>query len=727
MKTGVGTEQKMAEKNSNPDRTSISEYKSEDRTSISKCKSKGPIQPRQAVLESQAYDAPLEGRVNSIRFDFNESTSPVPGCFPEGMPGELVSMYPEYGALLAKLAARFDLQPENFTLTNGSDEAISLISNTFIEHGKDLALISTPCFFMIKQCLRLAGAKLQEVRVDSNLQFDLDEIEAALKCSPKLAMFATPDNPTGSIIPTETIEQWCRDYPDVLLVIDEAYGEYAGTSVIPLISKYDNLLVLKTFSKAWGMAGFRLGMVVGNARLIEFLRRVKLPYSVNSAAVFTALRLLDCEPDVVARVAETVKLRSRLASFLTARGYAVRETNANWCLLGTGFLAKEFSEFTASKNLLVRNRSTSEFSRFGCSEQSETANCNGVNSGCSTTSRDEPLSIKRSETPVLSGSEPPLIDQPHFEPMWGQIRVSAGNADEVAQFETIVDQFRNSYALIFDLDGTLVDTSKSFDKTVEYLVEKFSGMKLDLAALAALRREGGFNDDWVASQELLKRRGFNVALQEVAREGERYYLSIAKDSEELLLPISLLERLRKRHPLFIVTGRTRAEYAPVWGDRLDPLFERVYCVDDVPGCRAKPNPDYLLQVLKDTGIMRGAYVGNAVDDMQAARAARLTAIGVAAAAASTLPQLVTSETLATPEMSNISETSETSDTPATSDTSDTSDNSGTPATSATSATLVTPATSEQVCQRTALQRAGAHALIADCTELETLLMVAPEK
>ena len=625
------------------------EGKNSERNAITDLNYTGRIRPRQAVLSTQPYDAPLEGRAGSIRFDFNESSSPLEGCYPHGMPAELVSMYPEYSELLQKLAARFELSPENFTLTNGSDEAISLISNTFIEHGQDSALISTPCFFMIKQCLRLAGAFLQEVSVDDNLQFDLIEIGAQLQSKPKLAMFATPDNPTGSVIPEETIESWCRQHPEVLMVIDEAYGEYAGKSVIPLINKFDNLLVMKTFSKAWGMAGFRLGMVVGNPRLIEYLKRVKLPYSVNSAAVFTALRLLDRESEMLARVSETVKLRSRLADFLNDRGYQVRETNANWCLVGAGFLAKSFSDFTASKNLLVRNRSTSTFSRFACQ------------------------STEVSSQPSSSG----------FEPMWGQIRVSAGNADEVAAFEKIVDQFRENYALIFDLDGTLVDTSKSFDKTVQYLVERYSGAKLDLNDLMDLRREGGFNDDWVASQELLRRRGFDVALGDIARDGEKYYLSIARDNEELLLSVSLLKRLRKRHPTFIVTGRTRAEYAPVWGERFDPLFERVYCVDDVPGCRAKPNPDYLLQVLKDSGIASGAYIGNAVDDMQAARAAGLTAIGVAEVL---LPD------------SNIER-----------EPGDSSDS------------------SKKSRQRTALQRAGAHAVISHCGELEELLMVALEK
>jgi histidinol-phosphate aminotransferase len=579
------------------------------------------IMPRAAVLESQSYDAPMEGRLDAIRLDFNECTSPIAGSFPDGMPGNLVSTYPEYGALLARLAQRFDLDPNNFVLTNGSDEAISLISNTFIEGGQDEALISNPCFFMIKQCLKLAGAKLLEVSVDSNLNFDINGIEEQLNRSPKLAMFATPDNPTGSVIPTGTIESWCAKYPEVLFVIDEAYGEYAGTTVIPLTSKYENLLVLKTFSKAWGMAGFRLGMVVGNSRLTEFLKRVKLPYSVNSAAVFTALRLLEREDDVVERVQSTLTLRSRLASYLKDRAFSVRETEANWCLVGAGMLANQFARYTASKNVLVRNRSTSEFGSFAVGQTAAAPN--------QTIAAQGQTAAAQGQTAAAQGQTAAAQGQTAFQPMWGLIRVSAGNADEISTFEKVVDQFRNSYALIFDLDGTLVDTSKSFDQTVAYLVEKYSGKKLDLQNLDDLRLEGGFNDDWVASRELLKRRGIEVPLEEIAREGERYYLSIAANSEELLLSLSLLEKLRQRHPLYIVTGRTRREYAPVWGDRLDKLFDGVYCVDDVPGLAAKPSPDYLLKVLSDSGIANGAYIGNAVDDMQAARSAGLTAIGVA--------------------------------------------------------------------------------------------------
>ncbi len=556
-------------------------------SSAVKPKVQSAILPKASVLASQLYDAPPEGRLDFIRLDFNESTSPLADSYPAGMPPVLVSAYPEYAALIQKLAEYYNVDCEDLILTNGSDEAISVISNTFIEPNQDSAVVSNPCFVMIRNCLKIAGAKLNEIAVLENLEFDVDGIEASLAQNPKIAMFASPDNPTGSVLKVESIEKWCKEFPTTLFVIDEAYSEYAGTTVIPLVKKFENLLVLKTFSKAWGMAGFRLGLIIGNPDINQYINRVKLPYSVNSAAVFSALRLLERDTEVAARVKDAVEKRTRLAETLTSRGFRVRETSANWCLVGAGMQASDLTQFARANNVLIRNRTTSEFSKFGVDSKGAT-----------------------------------------FEPMWGWIRVSVGNDDEMSAFDKVVESYGKGFGLLFDLDGTLVDTSKSFDETVLFLVEKFSGKPFDLKELHDLRLEGGYNDDWVAATELLKRRGVNVPLNEVVLAGEEYYFSIAIDREELLVPIEVLKQLRRRCPLFIVTGRTRREYANVWGDRLDPLFDKVYCVNDVPGLEAKPSPDYLKQAMTDFGITSGAYIGNSVDDMRASVGAGLVAIGV---------------------------------------------------------------------------------------------------
>ena len=212
--------------------------------------------------------------------------------------------------------------------------------------------------------------------------------------------------------------------------------------------------------------------------------------------------------------------------------------------------------------------------------------------------------------------------------MWGYVRVSIGSTEEMKTFKKALEEFKNNFAMIFDLDGTLVDTTESFDETVAYLVERFSGSPLQGRELESLRLEGGYNDDWVASQELLKRRGIEVPLEEIASEGVRFYLSIAAERESLMVEISTLEALRRKHPLYIVTGRTRAEYEPVWGKTLAPLFDGIYCVDDVPGLQPKPRPDYLYRALSDSRAEKGAYVGNSVDDMKAAKAAGLFAFGI---------------------------------------------------------------------------------------------------
>lgn len=246
-------------------------------------------------------------------------------------------------------------------------------------------------------------------------------------------------------------------------------------------------------------------------------------------------------------------------------------------------LAEQFMNYCRTKNILVRNRSNSMFGKF----------------------------------------------QNAPSPMWGWVRVSVGGRDEMAAFESALSEFRNNFAFIFDLDGTLVDTSKSFDETVRYLVGKFSTVALADGELQELRREGGYNDDWVASRELLRRRGVEVELAEVIAVGEAYYLTIAREKEELLIQESTLKAIGKRNRISIVTGRTRREYNPVWAESFDPIFEKVYCVDDISGFQPKPSPDYVTRALAESGCAFGAYVGNSVDDMRAAKGAGLIAIGIA--------------------------------------------------------------------------------------------------
>lgn len=556
-----------------------------------------PVLPKRIVQKLSPYVGPSAGRLACIRLDFGENTCGFPEAYPDGLPPQKVSAYPEYEELLEGLAALFGVEPGNILLTNGSDEAISLVANTFIEPGQDKAVVSRPCFQMVPHALLLAGAELIEVPVLADLSFDLAGIESALSMRPKLAMFASPENPTGATIDSEVILSWCRRFPDTLFAVDEAYVEFLRLEATAqpnallkasVLDEYANLLVLRTFSKAWAMAGLRLGFVVSGAANIEWLQRVRLPFSVNAAAAATALNLLEDKSKVLAGAEASRERKERLERELLALGYNLVTGYSNSFLLSLGINAQSVTDFLRERGLLIRNRSASV----------------------------APPGGNENASPAKA------------DPLWGKVRISTGTEPENNRLLELLGEFNSGYGLLFDLDGTLVDTSTSFDATVEEIVFRYSGARLETGELNRLRAEGGYNDDWVAAQELLRRRGVVVDFETLSAEAFELYLSMAQANESAFFDDNLLPKAGLRHPLFIVTGRTRREYEPVWASRLDPYFKRVYCLDDLPEARPKPAPDFLLQARSDYQIRDGIYVGNSVDDMRSARQAGLYAIGV---------------------------------------------------------------------------------------------------
>lgn len=531
-----------------------------------------PVTPRQTVSKLPAYKRPKEGRYNCVRLDFNENTrgfSEVFNC--AELPEELFNTYPEYDELIEKIAAFYSVSPGSVLLTNGSDEGISVIASSFIEAGQDKAIVSDPCFAMIPHCLKLAGAILRPVKVLPDLNFNVKGIEDELKQGVKIAFFASPENPTGAVLSPDLVQSWCKNYPDTLFVIDEAYGDYNNVSCLPLIELFDNLLVLKTFSKAWGMAGLRLGMVFGNAEQIEVLGRVKLPYSVNAAAVWMALKLLQKSEIVKNEVKESLNRLENLASQIEVRGYKIRRGASNSVLIEMGFLSGRFTEFCRSKSVLVRDRSE-------------------------------------------------ILD--------GMVRVSTGTEEENEKFIQVLDQFGESFGVIFDLDDTIVDTSKSFARVVADLVDLYSGIPLVEGELRALKDEGGYNDDWDATQELIRRRGYEADIEDIVLTALPKYRQIAKEAEKLICDLSILNSLRKRYRVFVVTGRCRIEYDPVWAQALNLEFDQILCVGDRPGLKAKPSGDYIKACLSENKLSDAIYIGNSVDDVAAAQDAGIDAIGV---------------------------------------------------------------------------------------------------
>lgn len=318
------------------------------------------ITPRDAVLKMQAYHPPLEGRRSFVRLDFNEN---VAGCSPrliealKTIDAREIATYPEYGALRQKLSAFFRLPESCLLPTNASDEGILTVFQTYLNAGDEL-ILPVPTFAMFSFYAELLGLALKTVLYNEDLSFPACRIEAAVTEKTKALVLINPNNPTGTRIDRDFIVRMLERLGDRLLLLDEAYVEFSGESAIDLIDRYKNLVILRTFSKSFGMAGLRLGTVLSCAENIENLSKAHSPYSISGVTVKLAMAALD-DADYVARYArEAVKSRGRIEADLTARGIPVFPSRGNFVLARFGARSREIEAALKSRGILVRDRSS---------------------------------------------------------------------------------------------------------------------------------------------------------------------------------------------------------------------------------------------------------------------------------------------------------------------------------------------------------------------------------
>jgi histidinol-phosphate aminotransferase len=229
---------------------------------------------------------------------------------------------PQPGALRARLASLYEVREEQLLVGRGSDEAIDLLVRAFCRPGKDAIAISPPTFGMYAVCASVQGAAVEALPLKHDFTLDADAVLAGLSPAVKLVFVCTPNNPTGGLVPLATIERLAASLAErALVIVDEAYMEYAGAaSATTLLDRYANLGVLRTLSKAWALAGARIGMLLADPEVIALLRRIMAPYPLPTPCVDAALRALDEDSRYLARerIATTVAERERLASLLVA-------------------------------------------------------------------------------------------------------------------------------------------------------------------------------------------------------------------------------------------------------------------------------------------------------------------------------------------------------------------------------------------------------------------------
>lgn len=322
------------------------------------------LEARAAVRNLHAYKPPLAGRIG-LRLDFNESTV---GCSPRvlarlrALDAESLARYPEREPVEKEVASFLGLDPAQVLLTNGVDEAIHLMCSTYLDAG-DEALVVVPTFAMYAIFAQAEGARLVEVHAGDNFTFPAKDLLARLNPRTRLIAVANPNNPTGAAVAGDVLIEIAHAAPQAALLVDEAYFEFHGETLIggafaDLVRQNENIFIARTFSKAYGLAGLRIGILAGEARQMAMVRRVASPYSVNAAALAILPEALQDQNYVARYVAQVRSNREKLQLESGRLGLHYWPSQANFVLVRIGPAHAEFVRALRDGGILVRDRHT---------------------------------------------------------------------------------------------------------------------------------------------------------------------------------------------------------------------------------------------------------------------------------------------------------------------------------------------------------------------------------
>ncbi|MBF0532771.1 MAG: histidinol-phosphate transaminase [Candidatus Omnitrophica bacterium] len=273
-----------------------------------------------------------------------------------------VNRYPDGGCFILRqeLAKRLKVGPDQLVFGNGSDETIVLAVKAFVQEG-DEVIIAQPTFLVYEIASRLAGAAVKAVALNG-FNYDLNAMRVAVTAKTRIIFLGNPDNPAGSYIPRDAWENFIRSVrKDILIFIDEAYFEFVDApdygDSITLIKSYKNVVVSRTFSKMYGLAGLRIGYAVADAQVADILNRVREPFNVNSLAQAAAVACLK-DSAFYRRIAkESAAQREWIYGELDKLGVEYRRTFTNFVLIKTKLPAADLSKQLLRQGVIIRDMS----------------------------------------------------------------------------------------------------------------------------------------------------------------------------------------------------------------------------------------------------------------------------------------------------------------------------------------------------------------------------------
>lgn len=288
--------------------------------------------------------------VAEVYLDANENPFPSP-----------YHRYPDplQWKLKEKIGNLKEVKPENIFLGNGSDEAIDLLIRAFCEPGKDSILVTEPTYGMYAVCAGVNAVQVKKATLTPGFDLSVDSLKTQLDKTVKIIFLCSPNNPSGNLLSKEKIEYLITSFNGVV-VVDEAYIDFADEpGFLNKLSLYPNLVILQTLSKAWGLAGLRLGMAFASKEIIDVLNKIKYPYNINTATQQFALEKLDDGQRKNEQVKIILAERYELTMQLSPLGFVkqIYPSDANFILIKMN-QAKAVYDYLINQRIIVRDRSS---------------------------------------------------------------------------------------------------------------------------------------------------------------------------------------------------------------------------------------------------------------------------------------------------------------------------------------------------------------------------------
>ena len=302
---------------------------------------------------------PAQGRYGYLRYDMNENPEGVPQEFVDEVLKEItpefLAIYPEPDKFTAKYADFVGVDFDNILATNGSDRAIRSMLETFGEQGKKVVTVA-PSFEMYWVNCNILGLVHVPVSYESDMTIDINKIVDAIDGDTRVVVLLNPNNPIGNVYSEDEAVKVIEKARSVgaVVIIDEAYHYFYDKTFLEFVKKYDNVAVLRTFSKCFSLAACRLGVIIADKQMIGYLKNGKLTFDVNSIALLFGEKLID-RKDIIERLIEEEKEgKSYILSELTSRGYECRDCKGNFIFIKPNKDAHEITkELEEKKHLLV--------------------------------------------------------------------------------------------------------------------------------------------------------------------------------------------------------------------------------------------------------------------------------------------------------------------------------------------------------------------------------------